>query len=1429
MIRESRFVLIFFLLGLFLLSSHGYRAVTPAYAQDYCNSPGVVCKSGFIADNEVWTPANVYVITRSMFVRKTLTIQSGTVIKLAQNATLNIGGTNTLNVNGTATNKVIFTALEDDTVGGDTNGDGSLTVPTKDNRRLVWFVNSSKGNIAHAEVRYTGLAVSNLATVTITDAILQFNKVGLDTGNRVTVTVANSIIQNNDTAVGAVAGASVSTSNSIVQNNDVAVSAGSGASVTMASSIVRNNTIGLTASSGAKINLTNCSQITDNTQYAARNLNGFIDAPLVWWGSVTGPNVTDPNGGNYVSGKVTYGPWATSQNCSGPAPGDQTISGRVIDSDDKPISGVRLLTGSGQTASTGSDGHYTLTGLAAGEHTVTPSLSGYNFAPASRTVTVGPSSAVNVDFVGSSDVRLEVNPSELRFFATAGSPPISQSLTIDAISSGDIPWQAQESLSWLSLNRTSGSTPAVIETEVDVNGLQVGRYTGQITVTSNAAINSPLALDVTLNVGCTARRSADIMLVLDTSGSMRGQPLVDAKEAALAFLEQIDLNSNQVGLVSFNAQASLRSQLSQDSAAVRTAITSLIADGDTDIAEAVQVARTELKSSRANSARQPIIILLSDGNQTVSGNPIAQAQAAKDEGVQVITIGLGGANASTLRAMASSSSDYYYTPTSDELEAIYEQISITIGCSTLTVNPTGLEYEYTLGDPVPSQTLAVGSTGGLLNWIATENLPWLSLNTGSGQTPQTVTAQLEPNNLAVGRYQGEITFTSPEATNSPVVVEVAAEVSCSGRSAVDVALVIDVSGSMANGALDEAKTAAKAFVDTMNLNPDQVTLVAFSSSARVVQPLTQDANAIKTQIDSLTASGNTNISDAIAKARSELNSNRRNAGNQPIIVLLTDGQPTVGGSPVAQANAAKAEGVYLFTVGLRGEQGLDSNLLSNIASTPDDYYETPDASELTEIYNGIAAQVGCPSLVVSPLALSFEADTNNPTAVKPITIDNQRGSAITWTGSASHPWFRLSQASGNTPSSVNVEVDGRTLAPGTYTGTLTIISPGAINSPRTIDVTLVYQNGGGRGAITGRVTNNSGQPLNRILVRLYRQLNGRWLAVGSAHTNSQGRYSRTVSSGEYRVQFIDLRRTYRSQYYNGTSTLDQAAPVNVVANTTRDNIDAVLDRSQPPVTSQGCGQIQVDASTGQILITLSRTCRGQTEIIANISCANGAAPSNVKFQAGNSSFPMTQLSGNQYRLNLDLQSVFSGSTVPYRIDVICGSASETAVSGQVQRYDPSGMITDRRTGQPIAGATVNLYRLAGALPDEGEPTSDCRTVDTRPVVGNGVFGPWSGLPAFTPDEAHWVNPSLDLINGDREISPALNPQVTGKDGNYGWDVVKGCWYIEVAASGYETLVSPLVGVPPAVTDLNLQLEWKGPEPGDDNDENESIFLPIVVK
>lgn len=65
------------------------------------------------------------------------------------------------------------------------------------------------------------------------------------------------------------------------------------------------------------------------------------------------------------------------------------------------------------------------------------------------------------------------------------------------------------------------------------------------------------------------------------------------------------------------------------------------------------------------------------------------------------------------------------------------------------------------------------------------------------------------------------------------------------------------------------------------------------------------------------AEGNTNITEAVQRARTWLsNTSQTRSGAKKTIVVFTDGQPTVGGSPYAQADACRSQGIAIYSVGL---------------------------------------------------------------------------------------------------------------------------------------------------------------------------------------------------------------------------------------------------------------------------------------------------------------------------------------------------------------------------------------------------------------------------------------------------------------------------------------------------------------------------------
>ena len=141
----------------------------------------------------------------------------------------------------------------------------------------------------------------------------------------------------------------------------------------------------------------------------------------------------------------------------------------------------------------------------------------------------------------------------------------------------------------------------------------LGQGTGRIAASATAAL-----------VG-----SRDIVLALDRSGSMNDdglnpeQPLTDTKNAAKDFVDLLDPEGDQVGLVFYSDSAILSKQLTENFTTVKAAISDpkVNAVGHTNIAAALCRARLESTSSHANEGAVPVIVLLSDGKTNTQIKP----------------------------------------------------------------------------------------------------------------------------------------------------------------------------------------------------------------------------------------------------------------------------------------------------------------------------------------------------------------------------------------------------------------------------------------------------------------------------------------------------------------------------------------------------------------------------------------------------------------------------------------------------------------------------------------------------------------------------------------------------------------------------------------------------------------------------------------
>lgn len=227
-------------------------------------------------------------------------------------------------------------------------------------------------------------------------------------------------------------------------------------------------------------------------------------------------------------------------------------------------------------------------------------------------------------------------------------------------------------------------------------------------------------------------RPADIILVIDRSSSMEDivaalllteSKLVAAKEAALVFIDEVDLSINRIGIVEFNEAADVVHSISNKQSSLETAIDTLVAFNGTAIDQGIVLAQRELAANKLDDANA-VIVLLSDGGSDES-SALAAAKSAKNSGIRLITIGLGeDADQDLLSELASEPADYYYSPDASQLALIYQTIAKSVSRPVVATDLiVQHSFDATVFKVLPDSIEPAGVLGaGTISW-ALDELP----------------------------------------------------------------------------------------------------------------------------------------------------------------------------------------------------------------------------------------------------------------------------------------------------------------------------------------------------------------------------------------------------------------------------------------------------------------------------------------------------------------------------------------------------------------------------------------------------------------------------------------------------------------------------------------------------------------------------------
>ncbi len=199
--------------------------------------------------------------------------------------------------------------------------------------------------------------------------------------------------------------------------------------------------------------------------------------------------------------------------------------------------------------------------------------------------------------------------------------------------------------------------------------------------TTTLQVPTASVVSVVRDVWWYTKRHTNVYLVVDTSGSMRGEKLAQAQMALQAFLQQIEGDAERVGLVQFSTNVSVPvylDELGNNRDDLEAAVAGLFAEGDTALLDGVSVAH-DLLQELQDTERINAVVVMTDGQENNSSTSLRRLVRDLESGsvpVVVFCIAYGAdADLATLEAIVEPSGGQVLQGDLETIRDLYQILS----------------------------------------------------------------------------------------------------------------------------------------------------------------------------------------------------------------------------------------------------------------------------------------------------------------------------------------------------------------------------------------------------------------------------------------------------------------------------------------------------------------------------------------------------------------------------------------------------------------------------------------------------------------------------------------------------------------------------------------------------------------------------------